>query len=821
MTSERDSLAQPAPGRQPRAQTGSGRAGAACYDPRVKLVSRLRPTLLDRYVVREILPPTGLGLLVFTFILLLNAITQLTAVLVARGADLSTAFRIFFNLLPSILATTIPMAYLLGVLLAFGRLASDSEIVALRASGVSPLRLLRPVIALSLATGLATFYMIAVAVPRANQQHRELLYALVVSRARSGVQPRVFNQDLLPGMVLYISDIPAETGEWKDIFLSDRRVPERPRLILARSGHLSIQRQKKRVDLVLREGVIHSFDAQHPEAYEEQRFSYAELPLPFDQFFPQLPLAKGDREMTLTELSQKARSLVAAGKPAEAPRYLVEWHKKFAIPAACLVFGLLGLGLSLGSRKEARSAAFGLSVAVIFVYYVFLRLGEQAGDTGMLSPFLSMWAANVVLGAVAILLLWLNHREAAFDPLDLRHYGAWLPRIRKAQGPRPEGRRRSARPIVLVVRVPRLTVGIPGLLDRYIAREYLGYLVLVLTSFFAIFTLTEFMDLFDDIQQNHVKGKVVLHYYLFHSPYIVHLMMPVAILVATLVTFGVMSRRNEITAMKAGGISVYRATIPVLAMGLLGSVALFSLGEFILPETNRVAEQDFNVIKGRPPQSSSYLERRWILGSDGEFYNYDYMADSYGEAPFSLYGLSVYDVDTRSWRLRERLQVARADWNGVNYTIQRGWRRSFGENPRFRPIDTSKTREIEPPSYFRREDRPPDTLGFAALARHIDNLERLGLDVVKLKVQLQKKLAFPFLGVVMTLIGIPFSFVVGRKGALHGIAISILVAMVYWALLGIFEALGNNALLPPILAAWAPNLIFAAAGIYLMLTLET
>src|SRR5262249_39616994 len=151
-------------------------------------------------------------------------------------------------------------------------------------------------------------------------------------------------------------------------------------------------------------------------------------------------------------------------------RFAVEWHKKFAIPTACFVFGFLGLGLSLGSKKEARSAAFALSIAVIFVYYLLIRLGEQAGDTGVLSPFISMWAANLILGSAAVALLFLNHREAAFDPLDPGHYLALLPKIRRKRPARAaEAEEASEGPrTVVLVRIPRVALRFPTLLDRYV-----------------------------------------------------------------------------------------------------------------------------------------------------------------------------------------------------------------------------------------------------------------------------------------------------------------------------------------------------------------
>jgi LPS export ABC transporter permease LptG/LPS export ABC transporter permease LptF len=784
-----------------------------------------RSTLLDRYVVSEVVPPTGLGLLLFTFILLLDQITNLMKVLVSRGADLPTVVRAFLYLLPSIFAVTIPMAFLLGVLLAFGRLASDSEIVALRASGVSPARLLRPVLALSLVATLLTFYVFAVLGPAANQAYREILFSLIVSRARTEMKPRVFTDDLVPGMVLYVSDIPAHSGEWRNLFVHDNRASGKPRVILARAGQLVIDKARKSVGLELRQGIMHSFDPADPGGgYVWESFQAGYFPLPFEELFPTIPLAKGDREMSMGELRVRSSALKQAGKKRiDWGPYDVEYHKKVAIPAACVVFGLLGLGLSLGSKKEARSAAFGLSIGVIFVYYVIIRLGEQAGDTGLMPPFVAMWGANAILGAIAVALLVLNHRAAAFDPLDASHYLALLPRLRRdhrapaerplAPGVRPRG--------VVVLRIPRWSVHVPSLLDRYIARTWTGHFLMVLVAFWAIFVLVNFMDLFDDIQRNRIKGVLVFHYYAFSSPSILHLMAPVAVLVAVLITFGVMSRRNEITAMKAAGISVYRASAPMLALGVIICVLMFGLSELVLPSMNKVAFQDRNVIKGRPPQSSSMVERRWILGSDRRLYNYDYLEQGPRPGGITLYGLSIFDVDPATWDLRDRLYAARASWNGVSYDLERGWYRSFGSSPRFHTFQQTRMREIEPPSYFNQEERESDTLGFKELRRHIASLQKLGLDVTSLKVQLHRKLSFPLVTVVMTLIGIPFAFVVARRGALYGIAAAIVIAIVYWGCLAIFEALGSTALLPPLLASWTPNILFGAVGLYLMLTLET
>jgi lipopolysaccharide export LptBFGC system permease protein LptF len=208
-----------------------------------------------------------------------------------------------------------------------------------------------------------------------------------------------------------------------------------------------------------------------------------------------------------------------------------------------------------------------------------------------------------------------------------------------------------------------------------------------------------------------------------------------------------------------------------------------------------------------------------MLGSDGKFYNYDYLERN-GPA-VTFYGLSVFDVNERAWELNNRLYAGRALWNGVSYSLERAWRRSFRPLKFTNLAEGTRTREIDPPHYFNQENRESETLSFVELRTQIHALERLGLDVTTLRVELHRKLAFPMVSLVMTLLGIPFAFVVSRRGALYGVAASLVLAIVYWAFIAIFEALGNYAVLPPALAAWAPNLLFGATGLFFTLTLDT
>ncbi len=770
----------------------------------------LRPTLLDRYVLREVASPFLIGLVLFTFVLLVPHLADISDLLVGKSATWTVIGKLVFNILPSFLALTIPMAFLLAVLLGLGRLASESELIAMQALGVSPLFLLRALLLLGLLATGATYYVHAFWVPDANQAYRETAFALAISRAQ-GVKPRVFIEDLLPNRSLYLTDVEPGTGAWKDALIIDRGDTTRPRIWLARRGELSINRAEKRVELLLQSGSAYSYDVRERKAYDFQRFEEGRFPIDFGQIFPDLPLSRGDREMTPSMLLAQIAKFEREGNEAEAARYSVEYHKKYALSVVPLVFGVLGLALMLGGRRDSRSSAFGLAIAVIFAYYVVARLGEQAGDTRVLPPGIAVWSANLVLGALAIVLLHRARREGTVDPFSL---GEWARRVTEWFRPRggAELRRRST-----------LSAHLVGVLDRYIGREFLRMLLLATVALLILPVLLEFMDLLDDVQQNHVKGITLASYFAFNLPfYLFSQILPMAVLVATLATYGIMARQNEITAMKATGISVYRIAVPGLVIAGLASALMFAGNDWLVPPYRRLAQREHDIIKGRPPRSNSALDRRMALGSDGRFYTYDQIAPSTDPGSVIFRGLSVLDIDPKTWTLREHLMADEVRWDGRLYELNRGFRRTFtAGSATDRVIDTVRSAEIDPPTYFKKEERTADELSFADLETHIDAIEGLGLDGTSLRVGLHRKISYPAMCLVMAFVGLPFSMFVGKRGALFGVGIALFLAAFYQVGFVFSEALGRYGYLPPILAAWAPNLAFVGLGSLLVLSLDT
>jgi LPS export ABC transporter permease LptG/LPS export ABC transporter permease LptF len=781
----------------------------------------LRPRLLDRYVAREVILPFFLALVVFTFILQIPPVMEVAEKLIAKGVDAGTIGRIMLTLLPQALGITIPMALLVGLLVALGRLSGDREAVAMQACGVSLYRLLVPVGAVALLAWAATSWVLVEAMPRANQHYREIVYGIVAARAEHEVKPRVFFEDF-PNFVLYVRDVPPDGRGWGDVFLADTRRPENPEIFVAKYGRLALDRGARRVDLVLRDGTRHSAPVESPEKYEVQRFAEMTIALDPDTVFPRVGVQPGVNEMTISELRQAAAERLALGHSPHNEFMAIQ--KKFSIPVACFVFGLLGLGLGATSRKDGRQSSFVVAIAVIFAYYVLMYSGESMAKAGWVSPAGAMWLPNVVLGgAGALLLSWRARFLELGNAISIRV--PW--RSPRAASPAAASQEPSSPPlsagrrggVVLVIRVPQLRVPRPRLLDGYVMRFYFRMFAMAFVGMLGIFYIATFIDLSDKLFKGQATGEMLARYFWYATPQFVYYVMPIAALIATLVTVGLLTKSSELIIMKACGISLYRASVPLLLFGALWSGALFGLEETVLAHANRKAEELRHVMRGASPRTFDVLNRQWIAGRDGRLYHYLH----FDPRRLEMSGLSMYEFDGAAWRLSGRSYTSSAAYRDDGWLGQGGWRREFsprGEVALYKKVPPSAL-ALEPADYFMAEQPDAERMNYAQLKRYIDELRLSGFNVVPHAVALQRKLSFPFVTIVMTLLAVPFAVTTGRRGALYGIGIGIVLAIAYWLLFSLFAAIGTAGLITPVLAAWAPNILFALGAAYLLLTVQT
>lgn len=788
--------------------------------------------IITRYILREVTSHALLGGVLFTFILFIRDLGHILELVVRNSASFTDVLRIFAYLLPNFLIVTIPMAVLVGILLGLSRLASDSEITAMRASGMGALDFVRIVSIVSgLAVLLGLFNSLYLA-PKSAEATLKLEASLKASQASFEIQPRVFYEDFR-NYVLYIQDVRPAAGAalWRHVFLADLTQPANPNITTADQA-VVVNGDQQTIHLHLLNGGRHETLPSDPNQYNISTFASADLPIEAGAQ-EEAHLGRSDTPILALPLSELWRlgNMPDSDIPGRPSRiYRIEVNKRFSYPFACLVLMLVGVPLGISSKRGGKSTGFVLTILLVFIYYFLSSVGIALAKNGKLSPFIGVWGANLLFAAAGAMLLYQMSRGGIALSL-ISSAGVALNRLttRLFRG-RSIGATARESNIANRLRHFRSTFRIqfPLLLDDYVMREYATNFALVLTSFSMLFLIFTFFELIGDIIRNRTPLVTVGEYLINLIPYIIYNVTPLCCLVAVLITFGALSRSSELTAMKATGTSLYRIVTPVLITTLLIAAGLFAFDEFYLPAANRKQEALRSIIKNRPAQTFLRPDRKWISGqttdngSSSRVFYYQF----FDPAKDVFANITVFEFDPVTYALQRRIFASSAHWNErVNqWVFENGWQRTFqGESiSSYTPFTLTTFPEIhEQPSYFVKVDLPSQEMSYNELSRYIADLRQSGFDTKRLSVQLNRKLAYPLITLVMAMLAIPFSLSMGKRGSLAGIGTAIGLAIAYWVIDGLFQAMGNVNTLPAILAAWTPDVLFGIAGTYLLLRTPT
>ena len=365
---------------------------------------------INRYILREIVVPFVLGLAVFTFILLIARILKLVEMVVNRGVPLLEVLKLFSYILPAFLEITVPMALLLAVLVAFGRLSSDSEITALKTSGVSLYQLMRPVALFAVVVYVVALGLSLFARPWGNSLLRGALYEIAKTRASAGLKEKVFTDDF-SDLVIYVDHIEPPGNMLRGVLISDSRDPAQRNTVFAQVGFLVPNEPMHVLTLRLLGGSIHAFN-ENDRSYHRTDFTTYDITLDLNAALASLrPREKDPSEMTLGEL----RAAIAAKREAHEPAYseAVEVQRKFSIPFACLAFAAVAVPLGVRPSPSVRSRGFMVSLVLIFAYYLLLTLGESLGERGVLPAGIALWLPNILLSTLAVALFRRAVHESA------------------------------------------------------------------------------------------------------------------------------------------------------------------------------------------------------------------------------------------------------------------------------------------------------------------------------------------------------------------------------------------------------------------------
>jgi LPS export ABC transporter permease LptF len=457
--------------------------------------------ILTRYILGEILSLTLIGCALFTFILFMPQLPHILEVVVRNSSTWVDVAEVFLFTLPNLFKFTIPMAVLWGVLLGLSRLAADSEIIAMRASGLGVwyfVRVASIVAVTGTLLGLGNSLYLA---PRANQAIIEMEQALETSQASYEIEPRVFYEDF-KNFVLYVQDVRAGAGaaNWRQVFMADVSDRANPVITTAASATV-VNDNSQELIMRLRNGLRDETVADEPGQSNISTFTTTDMPLALS---PQSDVNLGHKDtklyaMPMNALFERIREL--EGKP-DQKGYLIEMYNRFALPVACVVLMLLGVPLGVNSRRGGKSAGFVFTILLVFVYYFLSSTGIQLGHQSRLPAFIAVWAANILFAAAGIFLLW----QMATGGRILSAMAAWTSRLPRFKVPsrssgfqltellgRFQPRARRARPRSVF----------PRILDEYILREFLSMFALVLAGFVLLMIVFTFFDLVGDILRNH------------------------------------------------------------------------------------------------------------------------------------------------------------------------------------------------------------------------------------------------------------------------------------------------------------------------------
>lgn len=365
------------------------------------------------YILKEIVPIFLIGLMIFTVILLMDKILKLIELVVNRGGSLYNVLLLFAFISPSFLIITIPVSVLLATLLTFGRLSSDSEVTALKASGMSLYQLFVPIFIFALGASVLASFLVFYGLPWGNRGFKSTLFLLAQSKTDIEIKERVFS-DTFSGLVVYVDRVPLQGGRLEGVIIYDDREKGKSNTIIAKEGFFVKNGPDQDIILRLSTGDIHRYESKL-QTFQKIKFDTYDLKLELSKTFLAIEKKMKDRELSVEDIREKMKEVKRKG--GDSTPYEVEIHKRYAIPFTCIVFALIGVPLGIQPRRSGRSYGFILSLLILLAYYVCLTASEILAMRKTITPVLAGWAPNFLLSGLGVYLFVKAANESPSKPL--------------------------------------------------------------------------------------------------------------------------------------------------------------------------------------------------------------------------------------------------------------------------------------------------------------------------------------------------------------------------------------------------------------------
>ena len=757
--------------------------------------------LIPRYIIKSALPYVLLSLALLTAILFTQQTGRFAEIALYTDLPLSLAAEIAAALLPSVLILTVPVAVIAGIVIGFARMGSDSEIIAIRAAGVSTWSLLWPALLIGLVATAGTSYLHLKEAPEAARDLRRVMLQGALRKLDSPVEPRTFNTEI-PGYVIYVRDGDKAQGSWGRVFIYAQQPDGSTRIVTARSGR--IDSSNDRSELVLSDAVAMKIPkAGGQRDYVAERLDQLRISINTGRAALLEDLSQKDLqtdELNWAELKEKTHS----DSPVQRREALRTLNRRLALSVAPIVFALLAALLGIRVKRGGRGAGVLMSIAVVVVYYLISLLGESLARNNSVSAITGEWMATAVMLLVCLMLLLESYPRITLPKRPAKRTAAIREQGSPTQAAHTLGAGRS---------------GFPSLLDTSLFRTLTASFVLGFVSLISIFIIFTLFELWRFIGSNHVPASVVGKYLLYLLPLVAVELFPATMLITVLITYALLARRSEAIAWWASGQSVYRLMMPGLLFAVAAGAGTWLVQEHLMPQANVRQEALRARIRGGQPRATTGTGRQWLASIENKrLYSYEF-----DEQAGILNEPAVYELDDDAVHLRQVTTGKLGTWTTNNQLLIKDAETvSLDQMVVKRQLQGEALLSgVEPPQVFRPTVDKPSQLSVLALSSYLKAAKQRGVDVSALALALQRKYVSPFSVIVMAFIGMPLALAFGRRGAIVALCVAVGVSIAYWGIGGGFQQLGNHGLLPPEVAAWAPPVIFAAAGIYFLSRVRT
>jgi lipopolysaccharide export system permease protein len=762
--------------------------------------------IISRYLLSSILPYFAFAWLLLSVILFVQQASRYSDIFFNANIPSSLIWQLTVALIPNVIAFTCPMAMLVGTIIGLAKMQTDSELVAIRASGVGNIQIAVPIMLLGVMLSAFAFVVNLYGVPLAASLVRNVALQTAIKKLESPLEPGVFNTEVA-GYTIYVKGGDLETGRWKNIFIYSEDATNRSlRLITSQRGRIDTTADAS--ELVLEDASVSTLPMDPGQGkYVTETIGEVRFAIKTKRGELVSKLSRHDAmpdELGLRELSDYAAAAQDTRERVEAG---IIWQRRILLSITPFIFCILGTVLILRFNRGGRGRAIGLSFGVLVGFYLFAFLGEQLARTGQINVTV---AGLIPLAASAAVILWLTYARR-FDI---------LPRIRDSITSKIGRVRTSTAKLGASDIFVDLTTGLRDFdLLRGLLRNFILTLAFLAAIFliFTAFELWKFAGAFEG-------GVVLLIKYLFYLlPFVYLQIAPSAAMIATIATYVIKSRQNEIVTWTSAGQSVYRLLLPCFLLMVVIGVLNFAIQETIGPKANRLQEETRQLIRNVGVAKDDH-GKYWIA-NEKRIYSFNLPSASDNDKRDGcllncVRDLSVYEFDNKGTELQSVYRSKTAVWEKGTVTLLDDVERDSITSGKIEPAVIKGTDLAEPVNPFQGLRAKPSQLTVGELKQQIAATD-YETEQRNLAVALDKKYATLALPFVIALFTAPFSLSLSRKGKVLTVGYAVGLWLLFTGAGNVFDQFGYSGYLPSSLAVWSPLAIFSLFGIYLLSKVRT